>query len=153
MLWKYDFCTFWQTIIHWRNYLNFFPLSSMHFRTHHIWRSTTELILVIYYPWKKLSIRNIPCPLYLKWFFRGVCGSTVGGYFWYFSCMLLITWKTKHWVFWKQNLARNLQVFWSFKNAMRSLVRNVLPHVFKMILERCVSALQVGISGIFHACF
>ena len=49
-LWKYDFDTFWQTVIHRRI---FFQISLEHvdswskillFRTHHLWNSTTEVM-------------------------------------------------------------------------------------------------------------
>ena len=52
-LWKYNFGTFWQTVITCRNFLMIFPWwhvdswpKNLLFRTHHLWNSTTELILL-----------------------------------------------------------------------------------------------------------
>ena len=52
-LWKYDFGTFCQTVIHRQNFYNFFSFEYVHslpkvllFRTHHLWNSTTELTLI-----------------------------------------------------------------------------------------------------------
>ena len=52
-LWKYHFCTFWQTLSARRNFLKIFPWLHVDswpirllFRTHHLWNSTTELILL-----------------------------------------------------------------------------------------------------------
>ena len=51
-LWKYDFGTFWKTVIT-HSFLKIFPWwhvdswpKSSLFRTHHFWNSTTELILM-----------------------------------------------------------------------------------------------------------
>ena len=51
-LWKYDFGTFWQTVITRRIFLKIFPWwhvdswpKSLLLRTQHLWNSTTELIL------------------------------------------------------------------------------------------------------------
>ena len=53
-LWKYDFGTFWQTVITRRNFSQTFPWwhvdswpKSLLFRTHFLWNSTTELILLL----------------------------------------------------------------------------------------------------------
>ena len=52
-LWKYNFGTFWQTVITRRNFLKIFPWwhvdswpKRLLFRTHHLWNSTTKLILL-----------------------------------------------------------------------------------------------------------
>ena len=60
-IWKYNFGTFWQTVVTRRNILNIFPWwhndfrkKNLFLRTHHLWNSTTELILL--YPlWLGLS--------------------------------------------------------------------------------------------------
>ena len=51
-LWKYNFGTFWQNVIIHRMFLKIFPWyhvdswpRSLLLRTHHLWNSTTELIL------------------------------------------------------------------------------------------------------------
>ena len=53
-LWKHNFGNFWQTVITHRTFLKAFPWwhvdswpKSLLLRTHHIWNSTTELILVL----------------------------------------------------------------------------------------------------------
>ena len=52
-IWKYNFCTFRQTVITRMNFLKIFPWrhvdswpKSLLLRTHHLWNSTTELILI-----------------------------------------------------------------------------------------------------------
>ena len=54
-LWKYNFGTFWQTVISRRNFLKIFPWwhvdswpKSLLLRTHHLWNSTTKLTLLLH---------------------------------------------------------------------------------------------------------
>ena len=61
-LWKYNFSTFWQTVITRRNFLKIFPWlhvdscpKSLLLRTHHFWNSTTELILL---PLPSFTLQN-----------------------------------------------------------------------------------------------
>ena len=61
-LWKYDFGTFWQTVITHRIFLKIFPWwhvdswpKSLLLRTHHLWNSLTELILMY-------RLKFTPCP-------------------------------------------------------------------------------------------
>ena len=72
-LWKYDFSTFWQTFITRRNFLKIFPWwhvdswsKSLLVRTHHLWNSTTELILVCICLCFHFKYKTC-CPKYFLW--------------------------------------------------------------------------------------
>ena len=64
-LWKYDFGTFWQTVISRRNFLKVFLWwyvdwwpKSLLLRTQHLWNSTTELILIKHVRGQNFCLHN-----------------------------------------------------------------------------------------------